>query len=48
MQRGNKSYSGSIRLLQSELEAGLAAQQQQQAAFAVEDDKDEPLQPSER
>ena len=37
-----------VKLLQSELEAGLAAQQQQQAAFAVEDDKDEPLQPSER
>ena len=37
-----------VKLLQSELEAGLAAHQQQQAAFAVEDDKDEPLQPSER
>ena len=37
-----------VKLLQSELEAGLAAQQQQQAAFAVEDDKVEPLQPSER
>lgn len=37
-----------VKLLQSELEAGLAAQQQQQAAFSVEDDKDEPLQPSER
>ena len=37
-----------VKLLQSELEAGLAAQQQQQAAFAIEDDKDEPLQPSER